>query len=558
MSVQSQTPYNSYTANGATTVFPYTFLLLEAGDLTVTVDGVVKTLTTDYTISGLGTPSGGNVTFLSAPANGAKVLLSRLLTIQRLTDYQDNGDLFAETLNQDLDRIWLALQQLQQNDIRALKLPYDTATDQAVSEEAADRIGKLITFDSSGNMILAVPADLSVYAIPAFMETLLDDTSAAAARATLGLVIGTDVEAFAAAASQAEMEAGTEAALRSMSPLRVAQAIAALGGGSTDQIARDQIALTNMRLMLQTAITTGALVQGKQWELSSDEWGSSSTNETYTSATPNYYSNPAGATSYSNTGGSGNRAGVITVTHNGFTTGTPSQVVDGTISTPGNGCYPPTSTSLVGDYLQFDFGVGASKVIDEAKLYNQSGYSLGGTWQWKGSNNGSTWTNIGGTYNDTTAGTQTIATLSGNTTGYRYYRFEATAGTTGGSVPWWTEFDFKIIDASLLGTPNMTLLPPAAVSLSAVPTYADCYFLWKDDSGSAVLGTDLTVELSRDNGTTYTTATITNLASYDGTYSILRARADVSGQPSGTSMLCRIKTLNNKAQRVAAPALYAE
>jgi hypothetical protein len=36
-----------------------------------------------------------------------------------------------------------------------------------------------------------------------------------------------------AAASQAEMEAGTEAALRSMSPLRVAQAIAALGGGST-------------------------------------------------------------------------------------------------------------------------------------------------------------------------------------------------------------------------------------------------------------------------------------------------------------------------------------
>lgn len=48
--------------------------------------------------------------------------------------------------------------------------------------------------------------------------------------------IGSTVQAFDAdiptvAASQAEMEAGTEAALRSMSPLRVAQAIAALGGG---------------------------------------------------------------------------------------------------------------------------------------------------------------------------------------------------------------------------------------------------------------------------------------------------------------------------------------
>ena len=41
------------------------------------------------------------------------------------------------------------------------------------------------------------------------------------------------VQTKMASASQGEMEAGTEAALRAMSPLRVAQAIAALGGGST-------------------------------------------------------------------------------------------------------------------------------------------------------------------------------------------------------------------------------------------------------------------------------------------------------------------------------------
>ena len=65
--------------------------------------------------------------------------------------------------------------------------------------------------------------------VSADINTLLLSADKAAARANLDLEPGTDVLAFVSAASQAEMEAGTESALRTMSPLRVAQAIAAFG-----------------------------------------------------------------------------------------------------------------------------------------------------------------------------------------------------------------------------------------------------------------------------------------------------------------------------------------
>jgi hypothetical protein len=68
-------PSASYTGNASTTVFAVTFPFLNATDLIVSVAGVVKTLTTHYTVSGgLGSP--GSVTFLSAPANAAAIVIS--------------------------------------------------------------------------------------------------------------------------------------------------------------------------------------------------------------------------------------------------------------------------------------------------------------------------------------------------------------------------------------------------------------------------------------------------------------------------------------------------
>lgn len=121
MSVPNQTPYNTYTANGLTTVFAYEFYLISASDIQVTINGSVAT--SGYTVSGVGNTGGGEITFLTAPANGATVIFERVTPTYRLTDYQDNGDLLADTVNKDFDRLWMAIQRAFFELDKTLKVP---------------------------------------------------------------------------------------------------------------------------------------------------------------------------------------------------------------------------------------------------------------------------------------------------------------------------------------------------------------------------------------------------------------------------------------------------
>lgn len=157
MTVAAQLPRNQYLGNGAQTVFSYTFEIVEAGDIAVYIGTVRQTLATHYTVSGAGNDAGGSVTFLSAPSNGAIVTFRRDMPYARQTDYQQGGAAYASDFNNDSDRNTLAIQQIQEQVERTLRLGPGSqyqAEKLEVGESSADRIDKVLGFDSNGDITL--------------------------------------------------------------------------------------------------------------------------------------------------------------------------------------------------------------------------------------------------------------------------------------------------------------------------------------------------------------------------------------------------------------------
>jgi hypothetical protein len=209
VAVSEQTPVNSSTGNGVTTVFPYTFKILNAADIEVTVDGVVKTLTTHYTLSGVGDDAGGDVTFLVAPANGTAVIRRRDMALVRTTDYQAQGELPADVLNDDQDAPVLMLQQVQEQVDRSIKIPLGE-TGSMTLPTAEERAGGSLAFDGDGNPI-AGPAlgniATAVTAAAASAAAAAVSAAAAATAETNAETAETNAEAAEVSAEAAQLAA---------------------------------------------------------------------------------------------------------------------------------------------------------------------------------------------------------------------------------------------------------------------------------------------------------------------------------------------------------------
>jgi len=168
MTVSTTTSKVSYSGNGSTTVFAYTFKVFDEDDLTVilrdntTGTETVQAITTNYTVSGVGNTGGGNVTFVTAPASGKTVVIRRASAQTQTTDYVPNDPFPAEAHEDALDKLTFIAQEVQEELDRAIKISRtNTMTSTEFTVGASNRANKILAFDSAGE--IAVTQEIGTF-----------------------------------------------------------------------------------------------------------------------------------------------------------------------------------------------------------------------------------------------------------------------------------------------------------------------------------------------------------------------------------------------------------
>lgn len=143
-------------ADGVQTSFSYNFPVFKDTDLKIYFDGAPQI--SGFTVTGAGKSEGGTVEFDTAPASGIVIMMERRMPLERLTDFLEGGDFSAQAINNELDFLIAAIQQVERDQSPMLRYSDDEDSGTVDLPAKAQRMNKVLGFDADGDPI-AVSAE---------------------------------------------------------------------------------------------------------------------------------------------------------------------------------------------------------------------------------------------------------------------------------------------------------------------------------------------------------------------------------------------------------------
>ncbi len=147
--ITNTTPRVQYVANGLQNEFPFIFQIIQQEDLEVYLGDQKQS--SNYTVSGAGQSSGGTIVLNEPPSAGTIVTLVRNTPIQRTSDFQQSGAFQAKVLNDELDLLTAALQDVAESVRRSVRLPVVDTDASLDLPGKGERANGFLGFDADGN-----------------------------------------------------------------------------------------------------------------------------------------------------------------------------------------------------------------------------------------------------------------------------------------------------------------------------------------------------------------------------------------------------------------------
>lgn len=207
-----------YTSTGGLGPYSFSFKVLAATDIKVSVGTTEKTVSTHYTTT-YNADGTGSVTFTSgnAPANGTLVTIESNQAIARTTDYSTGGDFTADSINSALDKLTINDQQIETELSRNIQLASTTKRTTSgtgtsgpltwpFDDTASNNASRVVAYDSNGTSLELGPSTTDITSASTSATAAASSATAAASSASAA---STSATASASSATSAAATAVT-------------------------------------------------------------------------------------------------------------------------------------------------------------------------------------------------------------------------------------------------------------------------------------------------------------------------------------------------------------